>query len=183
MTPRQFFYPRVIVKFYQTMTSRRDHNPTALHFSIDGREGILRASDIVTTVNLPVVLANTVDYRQWPHPSPREMVCILSRDTLAGPILFRMQLSTGMLFIDHVLRSNLFPLQLLVQRRGAILETLYRIFEGFWLNPVELIMTSLFHFEEKIHYKNLTRQRPFPYCFYGCSLRCWSTLVFQLNPI
>ena len=78
MTPRQFFYPRVVVEFYQTMTSMRDRNPTALHFSINGREGILRASDIAATFNLPIALANSADYRQWPHPSPREMVHILS---------------------------------------------------------------------------------------------------------
>ena len=147
------------------MTSRRDRNPTALHFSIDGREGILRASDIAATLNLPIALANSTDYQQWPHPSPREMVHILSRDTLTGPILFKRQLPTGMLFIDHVLRSNLFPLQYLVQRRGAILEALYRISEGFWFNPAELIMTSLFHFEEKIHPKNLTRAGAIPLLF------------------
>ena len=64
MTPCQFFYPRVVIEFYQTMTSRRDHNPTALHFSIDGHEGILRASNITATFNLPVALANSADYRQ-----------------------------------------------------------------------------------------------------------------------
>ena len=88
MTPRQFFYPRVVVEFYQTMTSKRDRNPTALHFSIDGRKGVLRASDIATTFNLPIALANSADYRQWPHPSPKEMVHILSRYTLTGLILF-----------------------------------------------------------------------------------------------
>ena len=59
MTPRQFFYPRVVIEFYHTMTSRRDRNPTGLHFSIDGCEGILRAIDIAATFNLPVVLANS----------------------------------------------------------------------------------------------------------------------------
>ena len=131
MTPCQSFYPRMVVEFYQTMTSMRDRNPTELHFSIDGREGILRASDIASTFNLPIALANSADYRQWPHPSPWEMVHILSRDTSAGPILFRRQLPAGMLFIDHVLRSNLFSLQHLVQRRGAILEALYHISKGF----------------------------------------------------
>ena len=92
------------------MTSRRDRNPTALHFSIDGHEGILRASDIAATFNLPIALAKSMDYRQRPHPSPREMVHIISRDTSVGPILFRRQLPIGMLFIDHVLRSNLFPI-------------------------------------------------------------------------
>ena len=165
MTPHQFFYPCVVVEFYQIMASRRDRNPTALHFSIDGREGILQASDIATTFNLLIALTNYVDYRKRPHPSPREMVHILSRDTSACPILFRRQLPTTMLFMDHVLQSNLFPLQHLVQRRKAIPEALYHIFKGFWFNPVELIMTYLFHFEEKIHCKNLTRVEAIPLNF------------------
>ena len=114
MTSRPFFYPRVVIEFYHTMTSRQDRNPTCLHFSIDGREELLRATDIAATFNLPVVLANSAEYRQWPYPSPWELFHILSSDTLAGPILFQRQLPPGMLFIDHVLRSNLFLLQDLV---------------------------------------------------------------------
>ena len=117
MTPRRFFYPRVVMEFYHTMTSRQVPNPTAIHFAIDGQPGILRATDIAATFNLPVVLTNSADYRQWPHPSTREMVRLLSRDTTAGSILFRRQLPPRMLLIDHILRSNLFPLQHLVQRR------------------------------------------------------------------
>ena len=117
MTPRQFFYPRVVIKFYHTMTSKREPNPTALHFSIDDRSGILIASNITTTFNLSVVLANSAAYRQWPHPSPREMVCLLSGDTTARTILFRRQLPPRMSLIDHILRSNIFPLQHIVQRR------------------------------------------------------------------
>ena len=74
MTPLQFFYPQVVIEFYHSMTSRREPNPTAIHFAIDGRVGILRAMDIAATFNLPVVLANLADYRQWPHPSSQEMV-------------------------------------------------------------------------------------------------------------
>ena len=111
MTPRRFYYPRVVIEFYHTMTSRREPNPTAIHFSIDGRPGILRATDIAATFNLSVVLANSVDYKQWLHPSIREMVRLLSLDMTAGTILFRRQLPLDMLLIDHVLRSNLFPLQ------------------------------------------------------------------------
>ena len=127
MTPRQFFNPRVVIEFYHMMTSRCESNPTALHFSINGRPGILKASDIATTFNLPVVLANSTAYRQWPHPSTREMVRLLSGDTTAGTILFRRQLPQRMRLIDHILRSNLFPLQHIVHMRGSILEALYRI--------------------------------------------------------
>ena len=70
-----------------------------------------------------------------------------------------------MLLIDHILQSNLFPLQHLVKRRGAILEALYRIYEGFWFNPAKLVMTSLFHFEDKVHYRNLTRAESIPLLF------------------
>ena len=84
MTSRQFFYPRVVLEFYHTMTSRGVSNKMQLHFSIDGVPGILRASDITAALGLPVVLANSADYRQWPHPSPREMVRSLSQDTTSS---------------------------------------------------------------------------------------------------
>ena len=117
MVQRQYYYPRVITEFYHTMTSRREANPTALHFSIEGRPGILRASDNTADLHLPVVLANVAGYRQWPHPSKREMVWLLSMDSTSGSILFRRHLPQRMLLIDHVLRSNMFPLQHTVQWR------------------------------------------------------------------
>ena len=137
------------------MTSRREANPTALHFAIDGQPGILRASDITVALRLPMVLTNTVDYRQWPHPSTREIVRLLSMDSTGESILLRRHLPQRMLLIDHILRSNMFPLQHIVQRRGAILEVLYCISEGYWFSPTELIMTSLFHFEDRVHRRSL----------------------------
>ena len=165
MTPRRFFYPHVIVKFYQTMTSWQYPHYTAIHFSIDDREGILRATDIADTFNLLIVLANSAEYSQWPHPSPWMIVRLLSKDTTTGSILFKRQLPPSMLLIDHVLRSNLFPLQHLIQRRGAIMEALYRIFKGFWFSPTELMIISLFHFEDKVHHKNLSRVESIPLIF------------------
>ena len=67
-----------------------------------------------------------------------------------------------MLLVDHVLRTSLFPLQHYVQHRGVILEALYRISEGFWFSPSELVMTALLHFEEKVHHKDLAREEAFP---------------------
>ena len=37
MTPRQFYYPRVVLQFYHSMTSRGVPSPLELRFSIDGR--------------------------------------------------------------------------------------------------------------------------------------------------
>ena len=145
--------------------------------------GILRATDIAVTFNLPAVLANSVDYKQWPHPSTREMVRLLSRDTTARPILFRRQLPLSLLLIDHILQSNLLSLQHMVQRRGAILEALYRISEGFWFNPVELVMTSLFHFKDKAHRRNLTRAESTPLLFPRLLCQVLEHINFPAEPM
>ena len=146
MTPRQFYYPRVVLQFYHSMTSRGVPSPLVLRFTIDDRPGVLRAADILATLGLPAQLANFGGYRDWPQPSQREMVRCLAQDTMAGPVLFRRQLPPQMLLVDHLLRTSLFPLQHYVQRRGAILKALYRISEGFWFSPSELVMTALLHF-------------------------------------
>ena len=90
------------------------------------------------------------------------MVRCLARDTTAGPVLFRRQLLPQMLLVDHLLRTSLFPLQHYVQRRRSILEALYRISEGFWFSPSELVMTALLHFEDKVHRKGLARAEGIP---------------------
>ena len=144
------------------MTSQGVPSPIELWFTIDGRQGVLRAVDISAALGLPAELANSGGYRDWPQPSQREMVCCLARDTTAGPVLFHRQLPPQMLLVDHLLRTSLFPLQHYVQRRGAILEALYRISEGFWFSPSELVMTSLLHFEDKVHRKGLARAESLP---------------------
>ena len=103
MTPHQFFYPRVVIKFFHTMTSRRVPRPSVIHFSIDGRDGTLQATDIAAAFHFPAPPANSVNYRLWPHPSSSEMVRVISRDVTAGSILFRRQLPPSMLLIDHIL--------------------------------------------------------------------------------
>ena len=162
MTPRQYYYPRVVLQFYHSMTSRGAAGLLELQFSIDDRLGVLRAADISAALGLRIPPANSEGYRDWAHPPQREMVRILARDTTDGPVLFRRQLPPQMLLIDHLLRTNLFPLQHYVQRRGAILEALYRISKGYWFSPSELVMTSLMHFEEKVHRKGLVRADSLP---------------------
>ena len=43
MIPPQFFYPRVALDFYQSMTTRGVPTPASILFTIDGRKGILGA--------------------------------------------------------------------------------------------------------------------------------------------
>ncbi|RVW67119.1 hypothetical protein CK203_063896 [Vitis vinifera] len=40
LAPRDFFYPRVVTDFYQTMTTKEVRNPTLIHFIIDGRHAL-----------------------------------------------------------------------------------------------------------------------------------------------
>ena len=124
MTPRQFYYPRVVLEFYHTMTSQGVPSRLEFRFRINSRPGVLRAEDITAALGLLAALENSVGYRDWPQLSQREMVRCLARDTTAGPILFRRQLPPQMLLVDHLLRTSLFPLQHYVQCRGAILEAL-----------------------------------------------------------
>ena len=41
MTPRQIYYPRVVLQFYHSMTSRGVPSPLELRFTIDDRPGVL----------------------------------------------------------------------------------------------------------------------------------------------
>ena len=144
------------------MTSRGADGPRELQFSIDDHRGVLRAADISAALGLRIPPANAEGYRDWAHPPHREMVRALARDTTAGPVFYRRQLPPQMLLIDHLFRTSLFPLQHYVQWRGAILEALYRISEGYWFSPFELVMTSLMQFEEKVHRKDLVRAESIP---------------------
>ena len=46
MTPRQHYYPRVVLQFYHSMTFRGAAGPLELQFSIDDRPGVLREAYI-----------------------------------------------------------------------------------------------------------------------------------------
>ena len=58
MTPRQYYYPRVVLQFYHSMTSRGASSLLELRFSIDDRPGVLRAADISAALGLHIPQAN-----------------------------------------------------------------------------------------------------------------------------
>ena len=68
MTPRQYYYPRVVLQFYHSMTSRGVAGPLELQFSIDDRPGVLRAADISAALGPRIPPANSEGYRDWAHP-------------------------------------------------------------------------------------------------------------------
>ena len=103
-------------------------------------------------------------------------------DATGGSVLFRLHLPQRMLLIDHVLRSNMFPLQHTVQRRGAILEVLFHILEGYWFSLTELIMTSLFHFEDRVHRWSLPRVESLPLLFHRLLCQVLEHIGFPVEP-
>ena len=62
MTPRHYYYPRVVMQFYHSMTSRGAAGPLELQFSIDDRPGVLRAADISAALGLRIPPANAEGY-------------------------------------------------------------------------------------------------------------------------
>ncbi|RVW72451.1 hypothetical protein CK203_060465 [Vitis vinifera] len=65
MTPREFFYPRVAMDFYQSMTTQGAQSPIAIHFSIDGCQGILEARHIAEALHILDQLEDLAHFRQW----------------------------------------------------------------------------------------------------------------------
>ena len=76
----------------------------------------------------------------------------------------------------------MFPLQHIVQRRGAILEVLYRISEGYLFSPAEFIMTSLFQFEDRVHRRSLLRAESLPLLFPRLLCQVLELIGFSAEP-
>ncbi|KAL6316584.1 hypothetical protein AAG906_018839 [Vitis piasezkii] len=114
------------------MTTRGVPRPTSIHFTIDG----CHASESFCI--LPVVPSFSEGH--GPHTF---------QGTSTNSIILRNKLPPGILFVDVVLCTNLFPFQHSVQRHEAILNALFYISEGFYFGPPHLIMASLIHFHEK----------------------------------
>ena len=62
MTLRQYYYPRVVLQFYHSMTTRGVAGLLELHFSIDDRPRVLKAADISAALGLRIPPANAEGY-------------------------------------------------------------------------------------------------------------------------
>nr|CAN80724.1 hypothetical protein VITISV_032186 [Vitis vinifera] len=94
--------------------------------------------------------ARPEDFRAWTHPSQSDIVHTLSRGASSRHYILRKELPPNMFIIDALLCHNIFPLQHWVQRRGVLLEALFRIYEGYFFGPHHLIMAALLYFDKKI---------------------------------
>ena len=110
------------------------------------------------------------------------MVRILSRGTSGDSFLLRKEFPSKMLLVDVLLRSNIFPLQHLVQRRRVVLDALFRISEGFYFWPHHLIMAALLHFEEEVHRKKLQQVDTIPLLFLRLLYNILEHMGYLLSP-
>ena len=111
LTLRDFFYPRVAMDFYQSMTTNQVRDPTLIHFTIDGRHGILGARHIDEALQIPYEPTQFDNFRAWTNLTELEMVRTISRGAANRSHLLRGELPPIMFLIDAFLRHNLYPLQ------------------------------------------------------------------------
>nr|CAN62062.1 hypothetical protein VITISV_010407 [Vitis vinifera] len=107
MTPREFFYPRVALDFYLSMTTHGVRSPTAIHFSIDGHPSVLEARHIAEALQISYEPEDPYVFHQWSLVSQRDMVHILSKETSTDSVFLRKELLPGMLLIDVSMRELL----------------------------------------------------------------------------
>ena len=93
------------------MTTNQVHDPTVIHFTIDGQHGILGARHIAEAPHIPYEPARLEDFRAWTSPSQSDIVHTLSRGASSRHYILRKQLPPSMFFIDALMRHNIFPLQ------------------------------------------------------------------------
>ena len=115
-------------------------------------------------------------------PSQLEMVHILSRRASTNPHLLRRELPPSMFLIDALLRHNIYPLQHWTQRRGVLLEALFKTSEGYFFGPHHLIMAALLYFEEMVHKKKLQRADAIPLLFPRLLCQILEHLGYPSNP-
>ena len=69
-----------------------------------------------------------------------------------------------------------------MQRRGVLLEALFRISEGFFFGLHHLIMAALLYFEEKVHRKKLLRADAIPLLFHRLLCQILEHLGYPSDP-
>ena len=72
---------------------------------------------VAEALHIPYELVDPTVFWEWSPVSQRDIVRILSRGTFGDSVILLKELPPGMLLVDVLLRSNIFPLQHLMQRR------------------------------------------------------------------
>ncbi|RVW77778.1 hypothetical protein CK203_063784 [Vitis vinifera] len=137
-----------------------------IYFEIDGRQGMLNSEMVARALDIPFTPPNPAEFQPITRTEAAEMVRIVSQNqSINTHAVLRREIYSKFWFLDHVLRSNVYPCQHAMQRREQILEALFRIISGQWWTPANLFMAALFYFEDKVHLKQLQRAKKYPLFF------------------
>ncbi|KAL6325969.1 hypothetical protein AAG906_038461 [Vitis piasezkii] len=157
--------------FYQSMTTHHVRDPSVIHFTIDGRHGILGARHIAEALRIPYEPAKPEDYRVWTNPSPTDIVRILSRGASTGQDIWRRS-SSYHVFIDALLRHNIFPL-LTFGCEARIEDSSLALIILLW-PPCSIL-------KKRSIRKSYSEPMPFLYCSPDCYVRFWNTWATQMS--
>ncbi|RVW80011.1 hypothetical protein CK203_055841 [Vitis vinifera] len=130
--------------------TRGVYPPSMIYFEIDGRQGMLNSEMVARALDIPFTPPNPAEFQPITRIEAAEMVRIVSQNqSINTHAVLRREIYSKFWFLDHVLRSNVYPCQHAMQRREQILEALFRIISGQWWTPADLFMAALFYFEDK----------------------------------
>ena len=117
MVPRPLFYPCIIQEFYYTMTSRGVYPPSVIYFKIDGRQGMMNFEMVARALDIPFTLPNPTEFQSITQTEAIEMVRIVSQNQAINThAVLRREIDSKFWFLDHVLRSNVYPCLHAMQR-------------------------------------------------------------------
>ena len=117
MVPRPFFYSHIIREFYQTMINRGVYPPSVIYFEIDGKQGMLNAEMVARALDIPLTPPNPAKFQPITQIEAVEMVRIVSQNqSINTHAVLKREIDSKFWFLDHVLRSNVYPCQHTMQR-------------------------------------------------------------------
>ena len=144
------------------MSSREVYSTSVIYFEIDGRQGMLNVEMAAKALDIPLTPPNPVEFQPITQAEVVEMVRVVSQNqSTITREFFRREIDSKFWFFDHVLPSNVYPCQHLMQKGEDILMALLQIVSGQWWTPVELFMAALFYFEDKMHLKKFQKAKKY----------------------
>ncbi|RVW13741.1 hypothetical protein CK203_087183 [Vitis vinifera] len=172
LTLRDFFYPRVAMDFYQSMTTKQVRDPTLIHFTIDGRHGILGARHIAEALHIPYEPSHFEDYEYGLVPLSWKWSYLVQR-SFHNPHLLRGNFLRACFSLMHFCVTTYIHSSTGLKERSSFRGPV-QDFRGILFGPYHLIMAALLYFEEKVHKKKLQRADAFHFFFHDCCVIFWS---------
>ena len=106
MTPPLFYYRRIALKFFHTMSIGDNPVPKSITFMIDGRIGVLDEQSIAQASGIPLKMPEGDGFEEWEYVGARTTIEAFA-EAKRG-LLYRRELSPVLDLVDHVIKFNVF---------------------------------------------------------------------------